>query len=483
MIGEQYPVPVGWTWAALEDVIESAQPGFASGKKNVPGGTNHLRMNNIGSDCRLDLSRVVTVPKELARPSHFLKYGDVLFCHTNSVKLVGKTALFDRTDGPYAFSNHLTRLRPSAFGPLPEWLWLWLTVLWRQGYFKTRCKQWVNQATVERRTLLDSPIPVAPLAEQKRIVTKVEDLFLQLRPARESLQSVLSIMRRFRQLVLSKAFRGDLMERGPDDESVGQFLKSTHELEHEKTAAYFDRLSGGNGINLDANLQLPQGWMRKPVGEICTVVRGASPRPKGDPRYFGGQIPWIMISDITKTKGKYLYETRDHVTEAGAKRSRLLCKGTIILSNSGSIGIPKILAVDGCIHDGFVAFLDLPSWISSDYLYYYFDSIGQRLRDAFKQGITQTNLNTKIVREIPVPLAPPAEQERIVSKVEAMLNDIETVERWCEQSIGRVTALEQSILTNAFKGELVPQNPNDEPASILLERIRSKHRETDLRNQ
>src|SRR5207249_42767 len=109
----------------------------------------------------------------LARPAHILRPGDVLFCHTNSEKLVGKTALFDRTNGPYAFSNHLTRLRLPVNGPPPEWLWFWLSTLWRQRYFETRCKQWVNQATVERNTLLSAPIPVGPIQEQRRIIDLV----------------------------------------------------------------------------------------------------------------------------------------------------------------------------------------------------------------------------------------------------------------------------------------------------------------------
>lgn len=105
--------------------------------------------------------------------------------------------------------------------------------------------------------------------------------------------------------------------------------------------------------------ELPNGWVWTKVGEIAEVIRGASPRPKGDPRYFGGDIPWIMISDISKEAGKFISKTRDKVTEEGAKKSRYLKTGTLILSNSGTVCVPKILAVDGCIHDGFVAFPNL----------------------------------------------------------------------------------------------------------------------------
>src|SRR5690242_17525323 len=128
-------------------------------------------------------------------------------------------------------------------------------------------------------------------------------------------------------------------------------------------------------IQMMHKTNLPAGWVLTKIGNISKVIRGASPRPKGHPRYFGGDIPWIMISDISREKGKYISETRDKVTEEGAKRSRYLKKGTLILSNSATVCVPKILAVDGCIHDGFVAFPDLTKNLDILYLYYYFDYI------------------------------------------------------------------------------------------------------------
>ncbi|MGL4499113.1 MAG: hypothetical protein ACRC2M_10805, partial [Planktothrix sp.] len=77
--------------------------------------------------------------------------------------------------------------------------------------------------------------------------------------------------------------------------------------------------------------ELPKGWVWVKLGEVLEVIRGASPRPKGDPRFFGGSIPWIMISDISKEKGKFISKTRDTVTEAGANKSRYLKAGTLIL--------------------------------------------------------------------------------------------------------------------------------------------------------
>ena len=100
---------------------------------------------------------------------------------------------------------------------------------------------------------------------------------------------------------------------------------------------------------------LPPGWAKARLGDLMTVIRGASPRPKGDPRYFGGKIPWISIRDITAEPGRYLTTTREGVTKAGAELSRLLPAGALVLSNSGTVCVPKILSMAGCIHDGFVS--------------------------------------------------------------------------------------------------------------------------------
>jgi type I restriction enzyme S subunit len=175
-----------------------------------------------------------------------------------------------------------------------------------------------------------------------------------------------------------------------------------------------------------------------------------------------------MISDVTRAPGKYIYETKDHVTKLGSELSRYLPKGTLILSNSGSIGIPKILGVDGCIHDGFVTFLDMPPDISVDYLYYYFSSITQNLRLKHKQGITQTNLNTKIVNSLPVPLCETSEQVRIVAKIEELFQHLRTAGQELENVSGVLSRFRQSILDAAFRGKLTKTNHGALPGTELL---------------
>lgn len=203
---------------------------------------------------------------------------------------------------------------------------------------------------------------------------------------------------------------------------------------------------------------LPPQWRWAKIEEITDVIRGASPRPKGDPRYFGGNIPWIMISDISREKGKFLTQTKDHVTETGAKKSRLLEKGSLILSNSGTVCVPKILGVDGCIHDGFVTFPTLAKNIELLYVYYWFEYIRPKIIRENKQGVTQVNLNTTIVKNIEIPIPPLNEQKRIVAKIEELFSLLDSPKQILEKTKILLKQYRQSILKQVFNGKTSESN-------------------------
>lgn len=217
-------LPAGWEWAPLGNIIINAQPGFASGNKDVKDGLPHLRMNNIDSECNLNLDLLRTVPKKLGEEKYLLKKGDVLVCHTNSQKLIGKTAVFN-LEGKFAFSNHLTRVRFFDNTIVPEWIWHYIATLWRQGYFETRCKQWVNQATIERDTLLQIPIPIPSYLEQCYAIKRIKDFFSQADTIEKSVKIAQAHCKKLSQSILAKAFRGELVEQDSNDEPVEELLK------------------------------------------------------------------------------------------------------------------------------------------------------------------------------------------------------------------------------------------------------------------
>ncbi len=200
---------------------------------------------------------------------------------------------------------------------------------------------------------------------------------------------------------------------------------------------------------------LADGWERKRLGDITRVLRGASPRPKGDPKYYGGTIPWIKISDITSEEGKYLTKTVDTVTPEGVKKSRFLSRGSLILSICATVCVPKILSVDGCIHDGFVYFPDLPKDVDKNFLYYYFQSIRTAVIQENRQGLTQVNLNTGIVSNFQIPLPPLPEQERIINRIEEILSDLDAGVTVLERVRVGLKRYKASVLKAAVEGKLL----------------------------
>jgi len=487
MIDERYELPEGWAWATVGDLVVDAQPGFASGKKGIEGGIRHLRMYNIGPDCRLDLSQVITVPTDLAKKRHLLKLGDVLFCHTNSQKLVGKIALFDVKDGPYAYSNHLTRLRVSRDGSPPQWLWYYLAALWRDRYFETRCKQWVNQATVERETLLSTPIPVPPLTEQRRIVEKIEALFEQNRSARQALDRIPPLLKKFRQSVLAAAFRGNLTrdwrEQNPDVESASALLERIHterrrKWEEDLRANSKDprkvKYEEPKPVDTSDLPSLPEGWTYTSVREVSrTIQYGYTQSGTSEP--IGPKF--LRITDIQN--GRVDWEKVPHCEiSEGEKAKYALGGGDIVFARSGAT-TGKSYLIRECPPSVFASYLirvqPFPQ-VLPEYLYAFFQT-ATYWNQITTRGNAQPNANAQVLGSVVSPLAPVLEQEKIVASIADLFAQADAIEAEVDAARRRAEKLEQSILARAFRGELVSQDPNDKPAAILLQRIKEE-RET-----
>lgn len=165
----------------------------------------------------------------------------------------------------------------------------------------------------------------------------------------------------------------------------------------------------------------PKGLPTKAIKDICDLVRGSSPRPQGDSRYFGGPVPRLMIADITRD-GVYVLPKIDSLTVEGAKKSRPMKTGEVVMAVSGAVGLPAILSVDACIHDGFVGFRSLSDEVSSEY-FYNFLAAYRRLSIGQAVGATFQNLKTDQVRAWLVPLptrAKQAEFNRVASDMRSL---------------------------------------------------------------
>lgn len=143
--------------------------------------------------------------------------------------------------------------------------------------------------------------------------------------------------------------------------------------------------------------EMPSAWEKAPLGTFVEIKRGGSPRPIQDFLSDSG-LRWLKISDVTSLKSPFILEIKEHIKLEGLKKTVFLKAGELVLSNSATPGIPKILDVDSCIHDGWLYFPK--SQLSKYYLYLFFKHIRKELV-ALGNGSVFTNLKTDILKAFP----------------------------------------------------------------------------------
>ena len=223
---------------------------------------------------------------------------------------------------------------------------------------------------------------------------------------------------------------------------------------------------------------LPEGWSWERLGNISTIARGGSPRPiKAFITDDANGVNWIKIGD-TEKDGKYIFSTKEKIKPEGVSKSRFVKSGDFLLTNSMSFGRPYILKTNGCIHDGWLVIGDIELVFNQDYLYYALSANYMYQTMAIMAGgSTVDNLNSDLVKSLLFPIPPINEQKSIAQKVSDLLDFVESIKNNEATIVGEIALLKSKILDLAIRGKLVPQDPDDEPASVLLERIRAEKEE------
>ena len=190
----------------------------------------------------------------------------------------------------------------------------------------------------------------------------------------------------------------------------------------------------------------PDGWTNAPLGTFVEIKRGGSPRPIQDYLSDSG-LRWLKISDVTSLSSPFVLEIKEHIKEEGLKKTVFLHAGELVLSNSATPGIPKILDVDTCIHDGWLYFPK--SELSKYYLYLFFKYIRKELV-SLGNGSVFTNLKTDILKAFPVSKADKTtlkEFDALVSPLfDAMLN--------ANRENLKLATIRDSLLPKLMSGEL-----------------------------
>lgn len=325
--------------------------------------------------------------------------------------------------------------------------------------------------------------PLPPLNEQYRIVAKLEALLSQGNAAKEHLAKVPPLMKQFRQSVLAAACSGRLTEEWrkeyPEVEPASELLKRIQEERIKKAKAGGRRkrkkqetLELLQIMEIDDVPELPDTWAWIRLGDVNETTSGGTPK-RSNKAYYGGDIPWLKSGEL---EDNIITKTEEKITDPGLKNSsaKIFPKGTLLIALYGAtVGKTGKLAIESATNQAICGIFNDDNVFFDQYLWHYLVSFRNELiRESF--GGAQPNISQEIIRNLKIPLPSLSEQHVIVERVEQLFKFADEVEHRYQKAKARVDQLTQSILAKAFRGELVPQDPNDEPASVLLERIKQE---------
>lgn len=331
----------------------------------------------------------------------------------------------------------------------------------------------------------DILFPLPPLNEQKRIVAKLDAIMPRIDSVKDRLEKIPAILKRFRQSVLTAAVTGKLTEKWreehPEVESA-EILLEKIKIYRMKNCTIARKLSAiekkesGNSSFLDEewSYSLPDTWVHCEIDSIGDVFNGSTPSRKVD-SYWNGQINWVRSGEVANVR---ISSTLERITQEGFENSsvKLFPKGTVLIAMIGegkTRGQAAILDVESTCNQNVAAIVINHGYVLSEYLYSWLLMQYEKNR-TLGSGSGPQALNCQRVRGIDFMLPPLDEQKEIVRQVDKLFTLADKVEEHYLKAKARVDALAQSVLAKAFRGELVPQDPDDEPAEKLLQRIREE---------
>ncbi len=504
-------LPSGWQLVTVGEVADLYR-GISYKKQqslNIPqkGYLPILRANNIGKN--LNFENLVYVPEFLINRDQMINAGDIIFAMSSGSKhLVGKSAI-SFIDFHGSFGAFCGLLRP--YKKINN---QYLALYFQSNTFRKRISEiskGTNINNLKREHITDSLLPFPPENEQHRIVAKIEELFSELDKGVESLTTARKQLALYRQSLLKHAFAGKLTEKWRAEhagrlETADQLLAR---IKKEREKCYQQQLADwekavetwkANGkeekkprkpptpiILPDVSEAekgilpvLPPEWQYQRLAEIANIGSGMSVsrnRKLADPV----EVPYLRVANVQR--GKLVLDEVKTMKIERDKLEDLKLKQYDILFNEGGdrdkLGRGWIWEsqVEPCITQNHVfrATTYLGGKFHSMFISHWGNTFGQ---DYFeKSGKQTTNLasiNKTVLSMFPIPMPSLKEQKKIIDEIDRAMSTISYFEKVINNELSNSEALRQSILKKAFSGQLVPQDPNDEPPSELLTHIRKE---------
>jgi len=411
-------LPNGWVKVVLGEVIDYGKTIKIEPTK-IPDNAWLLELEDIEKDTSQLLQRLKFAERDSKSTKNYFVKGDVLYGKLRPY--LNKVLIADR-DG-YC-TTEIIPLKPNIAID-GRYLFYWLKHPEFLKYVDS-VSHGIQMPRLGTESGLKAPIVLAPVSEQQRIVAKLDRLFAHSRRTREELEHIPKLIKRYKQAVLLAGTSGEFSE---------------------------------NCKTVD-------------IQSIAKVGTGSTPLKSNSGYYSDCGTPWITSA---ATGQQYVNSASEFVTDSAILDHRLkkYPVGTILVAMYGegkTRGQVTELRIEATINQACAAIVIDESLALKEYVKLSLQANYLEMRE-LAEGGNQPNLNLSKIKNFTIVLPSLEEQKEIVRRVEKMFKSIESIEEQYQQARQLCDRLEQATLAKAFRGELVPQDPNDEPASVLLERI------------
>lgn len=488
-------VPTGWESVPLTEVATLIR-GVTYKKEdalamNCDGYVPLLRATNI-TGTALTFDALVYVPQSCVSDDQLLREGDVVIASSSGSKeIVGKAGQFFGGSFRGAFGAFCTGIRPHV-NLYARYLGFYCqSPDYREVISAISAGSNINN--IKSSELAAHLIPLPPRPEQSRIVLKLEELLSDLDAGVAELTAAQKKLEQYRQSLLKAAVEGTLTadwrqrQSGASVESGAELLErilrerrarwEARQLakfkEQGMTPPKYWQAKYPQPVTPDVTdlPALPQGWVWTSAGMVSESIV-----PNRDkPLTFTGEIPWITTPDFEQ-EGLYLQHSKSGLgltlEECSEYRARVVPTNSVIMTCVGRLGLSAVLKADAVINQQLHAFLP-GDGIAPEFLAYVIEAQSAWLH-ANATATTIAYLNKGKCEALPTPLPPADEMLEIVAIVNGGMQAVIQQMRSIDYSLRQSAAQRKNILQAAFSGQLVPQDPADEPASVLLARIRTE---------
>lgn len=495
-------LPTGWVWAAIEDLKAIEANALTDGpfgsklktKDYVPTGVRVIRLGNIGAGFFKDDNRAfVSKEKFEELEKHEVFPGDLVIAAL--AEPVGRAMLVPAQVCPAIVKADCIRFKAH---PLIGSSFVMHALNSPAGIHRAEAlSHGIGRLRINMANLRSLPVPVAPQNEQRRIVAKIEALQDRSRRAREALEAVPPLLEKFRQSVLASAFRGDLTAdwraENPDVEPASKLLERIRvERRRRWEEAELAKMEAKGKVPKNDKWktkykepvppdtsdlpELPSGWAWATLDQVACLITSGSRNWK----QFYGTGPGVFILAQNVKPGRLDLSQIQLVNPPQNDPERLRTRVfendilvTIVGANTGDTCLVEFEPSEHFVCQSVA--LVRPVFGSMGSLLECFltcATLGQNQFKDFMYGQGRPHLSFDDLRRTYVVVPPLSEQEQILREIKTLKKAIEKLAARVEKGRARFASLEESVLQKAFQGKLVPQDPNDEPADVLLERIR-----------